>query len=918
MKNFISFALMLLVVASFAQNKGTIKGILLDKEMSNEPLPFANVFVKNTQIGTTTEFEGDYQFQIDPGTYTLVFSFVGYQKVEVPNIIVKADEITTVPNVIIGAAEGVSLKEVIVKATTGKETEKSLLIQQKKATLIKESIGAVRLAKIGISNAASATSKISGVTKNEGTGDVYVRGLGDRYLSTTMNGLPIPSDDVEKKNIDLNLFSTDIIQNVGISKTYTTSNYADQSSGTIDITSKEFTKNRFSLSIRSGLNTTVIQDDSWSSFKTTQNSKDINFGFYSTKRNLADAITRQSWNTENKSSPLNFKLTLSGEQKFELFNKNASVFFVASHLNAFVYQKGIFKKYRSNVLDNNFNDTDTYQSTINTTALFNFSLKLNPEHKFSFNSLFVNKTIDNLYEQGRNGEGYVFDQDPQEFGAFVRDQNLKETQLLVNQLLGYHNLNKTNKLSWALGYNIVKADEPNRIRNEVNIINNTTVQFAHVGDFQQRKSSQKITDTEINGFIKDQLILLENEDGDRFYRLNIGANFRNKERDFNTLFVGVRAKGFQVSSIDNLSAAFTQNNFDNGNITLKTRQADTYNAVLNVLAGYVNIDFGFGKFSGNTGLRYETNNIDVNWDVGNYPGREGSVQNNYNTILPNVNLKYELTEINFIRLSASKTITLPEFKELSPFEYVSPVGRVTGGNPKLKKSINYNLDLKWELFPSSGGLFSFSSFYKRIIDPINLAQARGSSGNFTFDNTGDKADVIGLEFETRINLIKPNEDENNSTLDLNFNATKMWFNQDLHKEFQYKNKTSSKLQGASDFIVNTSLSYSNTKENEFTATLSANYSSDKIFALGAPEDFTNSATLYNDEIIENGFVSLDLILNKKITNNLSLKLTGKNLLNPNIKQTQKVRNLSTQIETNETVVSYKKGILLNLSLKYSF
>ena len=146
----------------------------------------------------------------------------------------------------------------------------------------------------------------------------------------------------------------------------------------------------------------------------------------------------------------------------------------------------------------------------------------------------------------------------------------------------------------------------------------------------------------------------------------------------------------------------------------------------------------------------------------------------------------------------------------------------------------------------------------------------------------------------------------------------MWFKQDLLEEFQYNNKTESDLQGASDLIINTALSYSNNKENEFSATLAGNYSSDKIYALGAPEDFTNSAILYNDEILEKGFVTLDLVLSKKLSKNLSMKLTGKNMLNPSIEQSQKVKPLSTEIETTEIISSYKKGMDLSLGFKYTF
>jgi hypothetical protein len=167
-----------------------------------------------------------------------------------------------------------------------------------------------------------------------------------------------------------------------------------------------------------------------------------------------------------------------------------------------------------------------------------------------------------------------------------------------------------------------------------------------------------------------------------------------------------------------------------------------------------------------------------------------------------------------------------------------------------------------------------------------------------------------------LNIIENEEQE--GIVDLNFNITKMWFDQDLFENFQYKKKKESELQGASDFIFNGAISFKSQSENQFIATLTGNYSSDKIFALGSPEDFNNSAVLYNDEIIEKGFFTLGLVVSKKLNKNLELRLSGQNLLNPDIEQTQGVRNINTGVETDELVSSYKNGIDTRLTLKYNF
>ncbi|MDD7887924.1 TonB-dependent receptor [Flavivirga sp. 57AJ16] len=913
MKKILVLLAVLTATFSHAQSTGSVVGKLTDKEYNNEPLAFANIIIKGTTKGTTSDFDGHYMLEaLSPGAYTLIFSFVGYETQEI-NVQVVAGKVTEV-NVPMGASAA-ALSEIVITTTTKRDSETALLIEQKKAVVIKESIGAERLSKIGVSNAATATTKISGVTQSEGTGEIYIRGLGDRYLSTTMNGLPIPSDNVDNKNINLNLFSTNMIENVGISKTYTTSGYADQTSGNVDISSKGYSKKEFSVSAGSSYNTNVLGLDG--DFKRSVASNDVTLGFHKKQFALVDLITRQSWDPLNQKNTGNYNLSLSGGYKFDVFGKELSIFASGSHSKSFGYQEGIFRSYRSNILDNEFTDVESFTTNTNSTGYVNLGLKLDNNNNIKISSLSVNKSTDNVYEQGRNGLGYVFDQDPQEDGAFVRDQNFKQTRLLVNQIIGDHKISENNALNWAVGYNFVLAEEPNRIRNEANILDANTVQYAHVGDFQQRKSSQKIEDTEYNAYLKDEISFGKlDEDEKKPFKLNVGVNIRKKERVFSSLFIGVRARDFQVPSVDDFSITFTEANFNNG-LVLRESDPDRYDADLAIMSGFANLDFGLNKkFSGNIGVRYERDEINVLWDVANFVGRVGSIAKEYNEIYPSVNLKYELNEKNFLRFASSLTQTLPEFKELSPFEYVSPTGRVTRGDPNLEKSDVFNVDLKWEFFPKQGELISATTFYKQIKNPINLALTRGSAGIFEFSNTGKKANVFGAELETRLNLIE-NEEEK-PILNFNANITKMWFNQDLLEEFQYKNITESDLQGASDLILNGSLGYNNQKEKEFIATITGNYSSDKIFALGSPEDFANSNTLYNDEIIEKGFFTMDLVVSKKITDHLLLKFIGRNLLNPDIEQTQLIRDINTSVETNEVVSSYKKGSLLSLSLKYTF
>ncbi|HKJ80091.1 MAG TPA: carboxypeptidase-like regulatory domain-containing protein, partial [Prolixibacteraceae bacterium] len=199
-KSLLFSVLLFFLLTPASAQKGAIKGLVKDEE-TDESLIGTTVLIKGTTQGTITDFDGNYILPgVEPGTHIIVVSFISYEPQEIP-VEIKTGEETEL-NVSLAPAT-LDIGEVKVVAKANRESEAMLLLDQKNATGITESIGSGRLSSLGVSDAATATSKITGVTKTESSGDIYIRGLGDRYLTTTMNGLPIPSDDVSKKNIDL-------------------------------------------------------------------------------------------------------------------------------------------------------------------------------------------------------------------------------------------------------------------------------------------------------------------------------------------------------------------------------------------------------------------------------------------------------------------------------------------------------------------------------------------------------------------------------------------------------------------------------------------------------------------------------------------------------------------------------------------
>ncbi|MGK0411918.1 MAG: hypothetical protein ACJA1B_000106 [Polaribacter sp.] len=915
-----------------AQDKGTLKGLLTDKETNNEPLPFASVQIKGTAIGTTTDFDGNYAFKVPVGSHIVVFSFLGYKSVEKAFTIKVGETITL--NQLMSAEEGVALDDIIIKASATKNTANALLLDQKKATVIKESIGSVELAKQGVSDAAGAVTKISGVSKQEGSNNVYVRGLGDRYLNTTMNGLSLPSNDVNKKNIDLTLFPSDVIQSVSISKAYSPEFYGDFAAGNIDITSKEYKGDGFfNVSVGSGVNTRAADKD----FRKSEGTGQV--GFYRRyAHNPFAVILSHGIDPENGAAPVNLSIGLSGGTSFDFKDDSRlSLFATASFQNGYEYREGPVVDF-TNVFKVRYPNAQEFEYSTATTVMGNAIYKINENHQLKYTSMFFNSSSDQVGYYGVNGMGQnrdaILDTDR---GFYQMNVQFNQDLIFVNQLMGEHKFYTADKedatynLTWGVGYNNVFAHEPDRKR-----ISLENYQFALDADpttnasffsntvFDNQRYFQKIIDEEVNSRIN-----LEHTISDKF-TLNYGYNGRIKTRDFENIRYGYdfETPRLQVLDPNNLDAVFNIENFGNvyntevfnsispgryGTRNFPGANENTYNGKLTVQAGYLSgVLLASEKLSIVPGIRVESFNQKIEYEVINInPNDPKFREANETFILPSLNIKYALNDNQNLRFTFSKTVSVPEFKEVAPFVYEAVSQRV-GGNPDLLNdpafSEVFNLDLKYEWFMARGEILSLSTFGKQINNPVNLVIANDATGTQRYFRTGDKATVLGVEFEARKNIINNEDDE--AQLSAGFNFTYMHTEQDLKDAnglFSANfNRDSDQLQGASPILLNANLTYSPTKFENFkpTASLVFSYFSDRIDALGAGQ-------LGN--IIEKSVPTLDFIWKNKIGENMEINLNARNILDP------KITRLRENTSLGDVILSeYQIGSTISLGFNYKF
>jgi len=938
---------MFLTTLSYSQSTGSFVGKLTDKEYNDEPLAFANVLIKGTTTGTTSDIDGFYNFEdLEIGEYTLIFSFVGYEVIEI-DAIIEADKVTEI-NVIM-AASAAFLDEVVITSTTKRESEVALLLEQKKAVVIKQSIGAEELSRKGISDAAEAITKISGISKQEGSSNVYVRGLGDRYLNTTLNGLSLPSNDVNKKNIDLNMFSSDIIENVSVSKSYASKFYGDFSAGNVDISSKDYDGSGFfDISVGTGFNTNAIGKDFVRSEGTGY------FGYYGRyEHNPFAIILSHGIDPVDAGMPLNINYGASAGKSFVFKNgSKLSLFATASFENGYDYREGEAVDYTLTE-KKAFDAAEEYEYSSTTTAMANVIYRIDDSNSVKYNSLFINNSSDVVGYFGVDGGGRNRDaQLNTDEGFYQMNVQFDQTRMFVNQIEGKHNSGKFN-LDWGIGYNLVNSNQPDRKR--ISLENyqyaldndpNTNPTFYSNVIFDNQRYFQNIKDEEFNSRLNLAYNISEN------VKFNFGYNGKYKTRDFDNIRYGydIVDSDYPVTDVNNINNDINLDNLivnpddDDGLYLIKVINSlpnlpntnrpglpeNTYNGTLNVYAGYFDAEIKAGeKWLFVPGIRVESVSQEISYDVINLGNNGEATVNSYkNFFLPSLNVKYALNDDQNLRFTASQTVSLPEFKEVAPFVYENIATRV-GGNPDLLGSSNpdyinvsnksysqiLNFDLKYEWFYSKSELFSIAAFAKEIKNPVNLVVGADATGTQRYFRTGDKATVYGAEVEARKNLIL-DEDEN-AKLSLGFNATYMKTEQDLYSEINgtYNlsfNKSKDDLQGASPFILNADINYSPVFDNyRPVVNLVYSYFSDRIDALG-------SGQLGN--VIEKSVSTLDFVWKNTINDKFEINFSAKNLLNPAIKYVRETTlgDIVVNSANGKGISNYKRGMDLSLQLKYKF
>lgn len=867
-----------------------VQGVLVDSE-TKEPLLGATVYIEELAIGSVSDFDGKFTLNNVPkGIYQIKGSFMSYKTSIIKDVLVEVGEVTWLEIAL--TQDAFALEEVSIITHVNREAESVLLLDQKEAIAATQSIGARELSRKGVADAQMAVSKVSGISKQDGVKNVFVRGLGDRYNMTLLNGLPIPSEDPEYKNIALEFFGSEIIQNIRVSKVFSGNSEGDVAGAIIDIASKELIGDQ-SLEVDAaiGINTEVTKID----FLVQDG---INyFGYANNTRPAPRKFDfSNSLDLSIKQSPINHRYGISGGKKYYLGSSPLSFYVLATYSSNFTYTKEIIRNI--NTGGNLYQDQigEKYSSKTNQLVLENLNYRTNTRHSLDY--VFMMLHANNQYVGEFLGKHSERHQDGVMDMGYLRRQQTNDNTLLTHQLLSTWNLNSRWDLKADFSVNNIKAVEPDRRENYLSM--KADGSYGLTGSNRQKRFFSELNSQDYNA-----KVFLNYRLNDRYKSVNSKVTMGYKghivENEFEAIEYNFSASpgSFTIESIL-LDEVYNQFNYEKGFFAMTLGNLNTYNVSQIIHSGFVDVTYQItDSFIADFGFKMDQIDIKVEYDIPGRADNSNRIEKTY--FLPSLNLKYDLDEKNIFRLGFSRSYTLPQSKEISPYQYVN-IGFASEGNPDLRPSDNYNIDLKWDRYLSHSEILSATVFYKYIVNPIGRVDQGNSAGLLTYNNIAETAKVMGVEVELRKSIFNKEDFSTPQSKNLSFGVNASWIYTDVELNLLNTPKRNSELEGASPFLINSDITYQimDSKNRELTSSLILNYFSDRIYTIGA---------LGYEDIMEEGVVTLDFVTSFKLSKNIGLNLKAVNLLDSSFTL---ARNNSS---LGKTVLNqYKKRININLGL----
>jgi outer membrane receptor protein involved in Fe transport len=917
-KRILLFIICFVAAVSVQAQKAKLTGKVTN--VKNELLASVTVTLKSDKSQVSkTDIEGRYSFNIDINkAYTLDLSYVGYKAKSIDVTAATAANEEIVLDVLLEEA-GKKLTDVVVSATRSTNkgaTDNALIAFQRNTNTVASVISAESIKRSPDRNTAEILKRTPGASIQDGK-YIIVRGLADRYNQAMLNGILLTSTEADRKTFSFDLFPSQIIDNIIINKAFVPELPGEWAGGLIQVNTKDIpTKNFFNIQFGTSANSQVTFKDFLKDVGGKTDYLGIDDGTrslpagYTTKSNFDTSSlaskTELGKKMSNNWAPVmttakpNLSFQMNGGFSGTLWGKKIGGIIGVNYSNAYRLQDNTNNQ--NGITDEKFfpitklNDKK-YIEDINMGAIAGLSMFLNPLNKISYKAI-VNVKTANAYN-ARLGTDYSR-QDLVKGNEFVFGQNV----FFTNQLNGEHSLSQKLKFNWFGAFNILDAYTPDQRR----ILYTKSVTGAdpyvlNISNTLSQQSGSRIFQT-LSDYIYtgggDLTLKIKQQTVKAGYMIQV----KDRLYDAQLFAIYLPTDNAELRGLD-AASAFVPQNFGDG-----TDSKFAFNAIQNrnfrylantiLNAGYVQFD---NKISEAIRVVWGVRVEDFDQLVGSV--KKWDPRHTYSKVtdfLPGVNTTIKLTQKANLRLTASQTVIRPELRELSALNiYDFELNASVSGNPALKRTKITNTDLRYELYPSAGEMFTVGVFYKNFDNPIESIFQEGAGGSslFSFQNVS-KATAYGFEIEGRKKLTKR----------FTLQANGSYINSKIDDAALNVNRA---LQGQSPYLLNTGLLY-DVVEKGFNTTLLFNRIGKRIFLVGDIQAGAGSPDVY-----ENPRSLIDFQISKKFADNKAeIRFSISDILNQRqIFYQNNNTNTDYNTSTDAIRLSRKFGTTFGVTLNYS-
>lgn len=748
-----------------AQETGRIVGRVIDAGQGG-PIAGAVLEVVGTTVRAQTAIDGRFTLaNVPAGSVAVRARYIGFQPKVVEGITVPAGGTATQDIAL--TAQVIELEELSVSASAEQGTVARALEEQRYATGVVSAITQEQISRSPDSDAGQAVQRVSGVTVQDGK-YVFVRGLGERYTTTSLNGARVPSPEPEKKMIPLDLFPAGILEGITTSKTFTPEQPGDFSGAQVNLKTREFPARRtFTLSTGTAVNDAATGKTlakapttgrEWLGFAGGERTLPSGLaaagnlsGSSQAQVNQYIASLRDVWSARRADGAPNgsFGMGLGGEDPvfgqrvgyLASFNYGYSQEVRDGERKALATTGGPINQYRGS----------TARNGVLWGGLFNLSTRLGQSSKLQFN---------NTYTRSADNEAKSLHGVNEEFSQLgelaITRLSFTERSVRSHQLRGEHLLGERVGIDWSATGARTRRYEPDRsdlIYQAVVDPNTGAVTPTQWADIRQSAARTFSDLTESNYELGTNLRRHFGDLGAP-WTIKVGANFRATDRDADSRAYDLRNFNLTLAELAAPpEQLFGETNAAAGRLLMSARTSSgRYAATDRVLAGYLQAELPVSRaITLIAGARVERWVLDL--DAIRSNGAAVPVRRRNTDLLPAAAVNILLHENHTLRLSATQTLSRPEYREMADVTSFDVLGGMDiTGNPDLKRALVQNFDARWEFYPAVGEVISFGVFAKRFTDPIErVTVATTGAPQLSFVNA-ERANNFGLEVEVRKGL----------------------------------------------------------------------------------------------------------------------------------------------------------------------